>query len=322
MADPVNWSKLRKQAIDLLPLDLSSNWAALRQVLVVLTGALIFFGCALAAFLKTHTVNTVPQLLPDPKPTTTQKDYKAPGVVLLPYPEPASPADVRVDTHPKDLAQVHQGINESKKTAKLTVDAHPSPDRQPTEQAGRPIDPASSVPPTLPGGAGAERVTFGTLCDEMVWALGRPLICSAVPPPAQDRQLESTTRESPYGWRLQAPQRSASTDDISKRLDGDRRERELTTPGMEKSHPTASGFVVVLASKKFRDDALKAFAELQQKYPEVLAGKSPDVKEADLGDKGVWYRAVVGPPGSREAATSVCSQLMTAGHTGCWVAAY
>ena len=37
---------------------------------------------------------------------------------------------------------------------------------------------------------------------------------------------------------------------------------------------------------------------------------------------GVWYRAVVGPPGSREAASSVCSQLKTAGHAGCWVAAY
>jgi hypothetical protein len=48
---------------------------------------------------------------------------------------------------------------------------------------------------------------------------------------------------------------------------------------------------------------------------------APDVKEADLGDKGVWYRAV-GPPGSREVATSVCIQLKTAGHYGCWVAAY
>jgi hypothetical protein len=57
------------------------------------------------------------------------------------------------------------------------------------------------------------------------------------------------------------------------------------------------------------------------KYPDVLGGMAPDVQEADLGDKGVWYRAV-GPPGSREGAASVCSQLKTAGHAGCWVAAY
>ena len=85
---------------------------------------------------------------------------------------------------------------------------------------------------------------------------------------------------------------------------------------------SGAGFVAVLASKKSRMDALKAFADLQQKYGDVLAAKTPDVQEADLGDKGVWYRAVVGPPGSREAATSVCSQLKTAGHPGCWVAAY
>src|SRR5262249_41938445 len=89
--------------------------------------------------------------------------------------------------------------------------------------------------------------------------------------------------------------------------------------------PTAtasSGFVAVVASKKSRMDALKAFADLQQKYGDVLAAKPPDVQEADLGDKGIWYRAVVGPPGSREAASSVCNQLKTAGHAACWVAAY
>jgi hypothetical protein len=145
MADSVNWSKLRKQAIDLVALDQSSGRAALRQVLVVLTGALIFVGCALAAFLKTHTVNTVPRLLPDPKPATTQiirKDYKAPGVTLLP-------------------------------------------------EARRVEDVA--VPP---------------------------------PAPAQKQETESTTKVSPYGWRLQAPRSRANPDDISKRLDEDRSKLE------------------------------------------------------------------------------------------------
>jgi hypothetical protein len=97
----------------------------------------------------------------------------------------------------------------------------------------------------------------------------------------------------------------------------------VTVPGEPKQWDSpASGFVVVLASKRSRTDALKAIAELQQKYPEVLAGKTPDVWETNLGDKGVWYRAGIGPPGPREAATSVCSDLKTAGHAGCWVAAY
>jgi hypothetical protein len=84
----------------------------------------------------------------------------------------------------------------------------------------------------------------------------------------------------------------------------------------------SAGYVAVLASKGSRMDALKAYADLQQKYPDVLGSKTPDVQEANLGEKGLWYRAVVGPPGSREAAAAVCGQLKTAGHAACWVTAY
>jgi hypothetical protein len=86
---------------------------------------------------------------------------------------------------------------------------------------------------------------------------------------------------------------------------------------------TGAGYVAVLSSKKTRMDALKVIADTQQKYGDVLSSKTPDVQEADLGEKGVWYRAVVGPPGSREAALNLCSQLKNAGHEGgCWVTAY
>jgi hypothetical protein len=85
-----------------------------------------------------------------------------------------------------------------------------------------------------------------------------------------------------------------------------------------------NGFVAVLSSQKSRMDALKVYADLQQKYGEVLSNKPADVMERDLGQEkgGLWYRAVVGPPGSREAASSVCAQLKAAGFTGCWVTAY
>ena len=85
---------------------------------------------------------------------------------------------------------------------------------------------------------------------------------------------------------------------------------------------STSGYVAVLSSQKSRMDALKAFADLQQKYGDVLSSKTPDVQEANLGDKGIWYRAVVGPPVSRDAASGICSQLKAAGYAGCWVTAY
>lgn len=85
---------------------------------------------------------------------------------------------------------------------------------------------------------------------------------------------------------------------------------------------TGAGYVAVLSSQKSRMDALKAFADLQQKYGDALSGRVPDVQEANLGEKGIWYRVVVGPPASRDAANGVCSQLKTAGYGHCWVNAY
>lgn len=83
-----------------------------------------------------------------------------------------------------------------------------------------------------------------------------------------------------------------------------------------------NGFVPVLSSQKSRMDALKAYADMQQKYTDVLQGRAPDVREVDLGQKGVWHRLMLGPPGSREAASSVCTQLKAHGYTGCWITAY
>jgi cell division septation protein DedD len=89
---------------------------------------------------------------------------------------------------------------------------------------------------------------------------------------------------------------------------------------------TGSGFVAVLASVPRSDssrmDALKQFADMQQKYGTVLSGKTPDVAEANLGAKGNYHRLVVGPPGSREQASSLCTQLKSQGYTNCWVTSY
>ncbi len=100
----------------------------------------------------------------------------------------------------------------------------------------------------------------------------------------------------------------------------------LTTPSAAPAADGSGGFVAVLASvpvsASSRIDALKQFADMQQKYGGVLEGKTPDVREANLGEKGAYHRLLVGPPGSREQASSVCSGLKSAGYASCWVTAY
>jgi hypothetical protein len=49
------------------------------------------------------------------------------------------------------------------------------------------------------------------------------------------------------------------------------------------------------------------------KYPHLLNSKPPHVSRADLGAKGVFYRAVVGPFASASEANSLCNGLKAAG---------
>jgi hypothetical protein len=90
--------------------------------------------------------------------------------------------------------------------------------------------------------------------------------------------------------------------------------------------PTGAGWVAVLASvpasAKSRMEALKQFADMQQKYGALLQNKTPDIQEANLGEKGTYHRLMVGPPGSREMASELCTQLKAQGYPSCWVTAY
>jgi cell division septation protein DedD len=92
-------------------------------------------------------------------------------------------------------------------------------------------------------------------------------------------------------------------------------------PAAPAAAPT-SGYVAVIASRQSHMDALKSLADIQQKHPSALLGRAADVRQANLGEKGIWYRVVVGPPGSREAANSVCGQLKSQGFAGCWIMSY
>jgi hypothetical protein len=79
--------------------------------------------------------------------------------------------------------------------------------------------------------------------------------------------------------------------------------------------PAASsgGYVVQVSSQKTEADAQASYKSLQGKFPAVLGSRAPLIKRADLGEKGVFYRATVGPFGSRDEATQFCGNLKTAG---------
>jgi cell division protein FtsN len=70
---------------------------------------------------------------------------------------------------------------------------------------------------------------------------------------------------------------------------------------------------VQVSSQRSEADAQAAYRGIQSKYSAVLGNRPHVVQRADLGSKGVYYRAMVGPFGSREEALQLCTSLKSAG---------
>jgi len=88
---------------------------------------------------------------------------------------------------------------------------------------------------------------------------------------------------------------------------------KVATNSVQTAPGGSGGYVVQVASQKNEADAQAAYRALQGKYPAVLGSHSSFVKRADLGEKGVFYRAMVGPFASKDEATQLCGNLKTAG---------
>jgi hypothetical protein len=125
-----------------------------------------------------------------------------------------------------------------------------------------------------------------------------------VPPAAAN--ANASTANTPMSLSPQATQPAAAADART----------HVANNTLVQTAPSAGGgggYLVQVSSQKNESDAQTSYRVLQGKYPAVLGSRSPVIKRADLGDKGVYYRAMVGPFGSREEALQLCSSLETAG---------
>jgi cell division septation protein DedD len=69
-----------------------------------------------------------------------------------------------------------------------------------------------------------------------------------------------------------------------------------------------------------RDLAEKAFRQFQITHRDLAGDLLPDIKKADLGVKGIFYRLRVGPFAGKAAAAQSCEKMMRLGVT-CLIAA-
>ncbi|HVX77269.1 MAG TPA: SPOR domain-containing protein [Bradyrhizobium sp.] len=94
--------------------------------------------------------------------------------------------------------------------------------------------------------------------------------------------------------------------------------QQVATNAPEPITPSApsvasGGYMVQVSSQRNEADAQASYRVLQGKFPTVLGSRSPTIRRADLGEKGVYYRAMVGPFGSAEEASQFCGNLKSIG---------
>ena len=82
---------------------------------------------------------------------------------------------------------------------------------------------------------------------------------------------------------------------------------------------SASGaYVLQIGAYKSQAEADAAWNTYKAKHAALLAGYSPNVAQADLGDKGTWYRLRIAGFSSKDVASALCDRLKSDGG-GCFL---
>ena len=85
-----------------------------------------------------------------------------------------------------------------------------------------------------------------------------------------------------------------------------------SAPTNANGNSNGGGFLVQVSSQKSESDAQASYRGLQTKYSQ-LKSRQAIIRRADLGAKGVYYRAMVGPFESGDEAVQFCNGLKQAG---------
>jgi SPOR domain len=120
----------------------------------------------------------------------------------------------------------------------------------------------------------------------------------AAPPPPKNAPLSLSPNAPPV---VRTPTRTASVAAPA-----------AIAPTARASHATG-GYAVQVSSQRSEADAQAAFRSLQAKYPNQLGGRQALIHKVELGAKGTYYRAMVGPFATQAEASALCSGLKAAG---------
>jgi cell division septation protein DedD len=225
-------------------------------------------------------VSTIPVLPAPGAAPAGQPGAVAPALPAVPAP-PSAPPKVSAPAQPQ--AAPLAGSGEPKKIHTVTIRS---------DQMGNPEAAAPAAAPATPAPAARPRATEAPARATAPKAGANaplaivPVAQGAAPAPAAEPPRSHVARtEAPSAPVATAPAAA----------------------------PAAGGYAVQVTSQRSEAEAQTEFKSLQAKFPGQLGSRQPIIHRADLGDKGTFYRALVGPFASSEAAAAMCSNLKAAG---------
>ncbi|RIA55662.1 SPOR domain-containing protein [Dichotomicrobium thermohalophilum] len=237
-----------------------------------------------------------------------------PGIVTTGAEAPADTLDERIAA----------ALRKSGKAANDTQAAAPADPNSPRPVRTLTVRPDGSVVPAQ-GAQGASANTAENLPDDSETVTTAGIVATtgsgSSAEPAPEQREEASASEPQTESASQAPDPAPRPERAEPRPEETQvaSAEPATTSSTQPSTTAANPYFIQLAARRDQTSALAAFADLQQKYPNILDGLAPTIKRADLGDKGIWYRLWVGPMDSRGNAQDVCDKLKQAGLGGCFV---
>jgi hypothetical protein len=288
-------------------------------VAVVLALAVVGTGAAFAyrTYIGSPRSGEPPIIRADAGPT---KVVPAPSDGAAKLPDRMATGDGAEKIVPREEAPVDVNAKSGPRVVFPPLNQNGSPPSAASVAPGAVPPPATAANGTLPSSEPRKIKTFsvrGEQPDGSAVPVGTPPPAKPAPaaraaaaPPATPRNPPSSANASANAPLSLAPQGGAQSAPAA-----DARTRVAATAPVQTAPASGAGggYLVQVSSQRNEADAQASYKALQGKFPAVLGSHAPVIKRADLGDKGVYYRAMVGPFGSPDEASQFCGNLKTAG---------
>jgi sporulation related protein len=195
-------------------------------------------------------------------------------------------------------------INEPKKVRTIAIRPDGTGDSQPVPAnatAATPPAPARAAPPLAPARQAAPQQVANNADDDATLPAPR----AAAPARSRNAPLSLSPDANNDAAPAPAPRAPTRTAAVA----------PAATPPAARAGSASSvpaGSYVQLSSQRSEAEAQAAFRSLQGKYPNQLGSRQAVIRKVELGEKGTYYRAMVGPLVGNEAS-ELCSGLKAAG---------